>query len=259
MPDNLTFSKFKSHEFSAISKQLCSVFNTTNSELESLYKEIRNDFSKDGWPEHFVSRDFFKSENEEFQKIYDTSPVIAIDLPSLFELDNGIKNKPTIMILGQDSKSDQDSEQIRLGTPYGLHHKGSREILKRTKLYFDMVTALLGLGYRVYLTDIYKVWVCDPNRSYYGVKLPRSDQEKFTTSLKLEVLAMNPVAIVTWGKESANGLSKIGLDVQKFNFPHPSGAAAGAWKKLMNQSPTYENKLAYWSAEIAKVFPKNYL
>ncbi|AFY35349.1 hypothetical protein [Calothrix sp. PCC 7507] len=256
MSDNLAFSKFKSQEFNAISELLCNIFDTKKSELELLYQEIIDDFRKDGWPPHFVSRDFFKSEDEEFQKIYKISPVIAVDLPSLFELDDGISNKPTIVILGQDSKSDQNSEKISLGTPYGLHHKGSREVLRRTKLYFEMITTLLGLGHRVYLTDIYKVWVCDPKRPYYGVKLPRVDQDKFVSALKLEILAMNPVALVTWGKESANSVAEINLSIQHLNFPHPSGTANGTWKKLMDQSPTYENKLAYWNFEVSKLLPR---
>ncbi|MBD1873377.1 hypothetical protein H6F75_07775 [Nodosilinea sp. FACHB-131] len=257
MIENLIFSKFKAQEFDSISRLLCNIFDTTSSELELLYQEIINDFGKNGWPSHFVRRDFFKSQHQNFQKIYEISPSIAIDLPSLFELDNGINDKPTIVILGQDSKSDQDSEQISLGTPYGLHHKGSREILGRTKLYFEMIVALLTLGYRVYLTDVYKVWVCDPNRPYYGVKLPRIDQEKFISNLKLEILAMSPIALVTWGKESANSVKELDLNIQHLNFPHPSGAANGTWKKLMNQSPTYKNKLAYWSSEISKVLPKS--
>ena len=257
MTENLTFSKFKAQEFYSISGLLCDIFDATRPELELLYQEVINDFDKDGWPSHFVRRDFFKSQHQDFQKTCEISPSIAIDLPSLFELDNGINDKPTIVILGQDPKSDQDSEQIGLGTPYGLHHKGSREILGRTKLYFEMIFALLTLGYRVYLTDVYKVWVCDPNRPYYGVKLPRADQEKFISTLKLEILAMNPVALVTWGKESANSVKDLDLNIQHLNFPHPSGAANGTWKKLINQSPTYENKLAYWSSEISKVLPKS--
>lgn len=257
MTGNLTFSKFRTQEFDSISGLLCEIFDTRRSELELLYKEVINDFDEDGWPPHFVRRDFFKSQYQDFQKIYEISPSIAIDLPSLFEFDDGINDKPTIVVLGQDSKSDQDSEQISLGTPYGLHHKGSREILGRTKLYFEMIVALLTLGYRVYLTDVYKVWVCDPNRPYYGVKLPRVDQEKFKSTLKVEILAMNPVALVTWGKESANSVKELDLNIQHLIFPHPSGAANGTWKKLMNQSPTHENKLAYWSSEISKVLSKS--
>lgn len=39
---------------------------------------------------------------------------------------------------------------------------------------------------------------------------------------------------------------KLDIDFLHLSFPHPSGAANGAWKQLINQSPTNENKLAYW-------------
>jgi hypothetical protein len=64
---------------------------------------------------------------------------------------------------------------------------------------------------------------------------------------------MNPVALVMWGKESAYGVAEIDLGIQHLNFPHPSGAANGAWKRLMNQSPTDENKLAYWNSVIPEL------
>ncbi|MGJ3249511.1 MAG: hypothetical protein ACFE0J_00060 [Elainellaceae cyanobacterium] len=84
MTENLTFSKFKAQEFDPISGLLCNIFDTTRPELELLYKEVINDFGKDGWPPHFVRRNFFRSQHQDFQKIYETSPSIAIDLPSLF-------------------------------------------------------------------------------------------------------------------------------------------------------------------------------
>ncbi|MEO1295950.1 MAG: hypothetical protein AAFW75_09125 [Cyanobacteria bacterium J06636_16] len=255
MTGKLTFLKFTDKEFDAITEQLCNVFVTTRSELSLLYQEIADDFDKDGWPPHFVSRSFFKSEDIAFQKVFTESPVIAVDLPSLFELNNQVTNKPTVIILGQDAKSAQDAGNIRLGTPYGLHHKGSREILVRTKFYFEMITTFFDLGYRVYLTDIYKVWVCDPNRPYYGVKLPKVDQKKFTNVLKAELLIVNPVALVTWGKDAANGIAKIDHDIQHLKFPHPSGAANRTWKKLMNQSPSYENKLTYWNSVVRSSLP----
>lgn len=256
MTGNLAFLKFTDKEFDAITEQLCHVFVTTKSELSSLYQEIDNDFNKGGWPPHFVSRSFFKSEDVEFQKVCIASPVIAVDLPSLFELNNQVTNKPTVVILGQDAKSNQDAENIRLGTPYGLHHKGSREILRRTKFYFEMITTFFDLGYRVYLTDIYKVWICDPNRPYYGIKLLKTDQEKFISILKAELEIMNPVALVTWGNEAANSIAKINFGIQHLKFPHPSGAANGAWRQLMNQPPTYENKLAYWNSVVRSSLPR---
>jgi hypothetical protein len=256
MTESLTFSRFKSQESDELTALLCKVFLTTRTELNLLYQELIDDFNQDGWPPHSVDRSFFKSGDAEFQEIYRVSPSIAVDLPSLFELDDGIEDKATIVILGQDSKSDQDSEKISLGTPYGLHHKGSREVLRRTKLYFEMMISLLKLGYRVYLTDIYKVWVCDPNRPYYGIKLPKIDQARFVATLKSELLIMNPTAIVTLGKESANSVAEMDLDIQHLNFPHPSGAANGTWKKLMNQPPTYGNKLVYWNSIISELIPE---
>ncbi|MEO1351307.1 MAG: hypothetical protein AAFW84_21270 [Cyanobacteria bacterium J06635_15] len=251
MTENLVFSKFKSQEFDALTELLCEVFVTTKSELELLYQAIIDDFDKEGWPPHFANRSFFKSDDRKFRETYRISPSIAVDLPSLFELDNGIDDKATIVILGQDSKSDQDFEKISLGTPYGLHHRGSREVLTRTKLYFEMVSVLLELGYRVYLTDIHKVWVCNPGRPYHGIKLPKVDREKFISVLKSELLIINPVAVVTWGRVSAKSVTAIDLDIRHLRFPHPSGAANGAWEKLMNQSPTYTNKMAYWKSVIS--------
>ena len=256
MKRNLVFCNFKYKELDDLKNLLCKIFVTTRSQIASLYQDVIDDFQKDGWPPHVVNRNFFKSEDPIFQEIYKRSPSVAVDLPSLFELDNGEKNKPTIVILGQDSKSDQDSEEIHLGTPYGLHHKGSREVLNRTKLYFKMITTLLETGYRVYLTDIYKIWVCDPNKPYDGINLPKEVQDKFVSVLKEELSIINPVALVTWGKISANSFRSMKLNIQHLNFPHPSGAANGAWSRLINKSPTDENKLAYWNTVISESLPK---
>lgn len=258
MNRSLSFSNFNDQEFDVLAGLLCNVFKTTKSELAELYQKIIDDFSKEGWPHHFVERDFFQSEDRHFCETYKRSPIIAVDLPSLFEFADGVSGKPTVVILGQDSKSNQNHEKVRLGTPYGLHHKGSREVLKRTKLYFEMITTFLDLGYKVYLTDIYKVWVCDPNRPYYGVKLPRMDQKRFLSTLRSELLMMSPVALVTWGKEAANSVAELDLDIKHLNFPHPSGAAGGTWKKLMDQSPTYDNKLAYWNSVISRELARSH-
>lgn len=247
----LKFSEFKAEEFTQIAELLCSVFVTSTAELSSLYTELTLDFEKDGWPSpHFMRRSFFQSQDRGFQQAYSLSPVVAVDLPSILELDDGFENKPTIAIVGQDSKCDQAYEEIIIGTPYALHLKSCREVLKRTKLYFDMVRVLFGLGYRVYLTDVYKIWVCNPNRPYYGVALPKSDQEIFFGILKQEILAINANAVFTWGKESGRSVSELNLSVPHLNFPHPSGAANHAWKKMMNKSPTHANKLKFWEETI---------
>ncbi|MBD3886615.1 hypothetical protein IFO70_33645 [Phormidium tenue FACHB-886] len=255
----LLFSKFKAQEFEQLCQLLCSVFDTTLEELEKLYQGIDSTFDQPGWPLHFTHRDFFKSADDVFQSIYQESPVIAVDLPSLMELDDGRNDKPTIAIIGQDSKSDSDHEQLVVGTPYGLHHKGSREELRRTKLYFEMVQVLLELGYRVYLTDLLKIWVCNPERRYVGVKLPNADRQRFLRLIKPELDVVKPSAVVTWGRVAGNAVDQLHLDIKHLkhlNFLHPSGAAGGAWKKLIGHSPTDSNKLTYWRTAIAQELEK---
>lgn len=254
----LLFSKFKAQEFKQLCQLLCSVFETTPEELAELYQGIDNKFNQPGWPLHLVRRDFFKSVNEEFCFTYQNSPVIAVDLPSLMELDDGIIDKPTVAIIGQDSKNDSDQEQLVVGTPYGLHHKGSREDLPRTKLYFEMIQVLLELGYRVYLTDLIKIWVCDPEQRYDGIKLPKADKQRFLQLIKPELEIVKPVAIITWGKLAGDAVDKLQLNIEHLKFIHPSGAANGAFKRLTGENPTYSNKLNYWCREIIKRLPDQF-
>lgn len=257
-PTNLIFSNFQPQELQCLYRLLCSVFRTSPAELAKLYQDIISTFQQPDWPLHFVQRDFFISTDKRFQHTYQESPVVAVDFPSLIELNDGRVNKSTIAIIGQDSKNDNDYEHLVVGTPYGLHHKGSREELNRTKLYFEMIQVLLQLGYRVYLTDIFKLWVCNPARRYTGIRLPHSDRQCFLQLLQLELELMQPVAMITWGKQSCNTVYKLQLGIQHLNFPHPSGAANGAWKRLINKTPTRESKLAYWRSVIAKELESKY-
>lgn len=248
----LLFSKFKPQEFDQLCQLLCSLFDTTSEELAKLYQNIDSTFNQPGWPLHFASRNFFKSADDAFRSIYQESPVIAVDLPSLMELDDGRNDKPTIAIIGQDSKNNEDHEQLVIGTPYGLHHKGSREDLRRTRLYFEMIQVLLESGYRVYLTDLLKVWVCNPKQRYVGIELPVVDRQRFLKLIKPELAIMQPAAIVTWGKKAGNAVDHLQLGIKHLNSIHPSGAASGAWKKLIGHSPTDANKLAYWRTVITQ-------
>jgi len=199
-----------------------------------------------GWPLCLTSRDFFESANSDFRSIYQKSPVIAVDLPSVWELDDGRIDKPTIAIIGQDSKHNKDHSELIVGTPYGLHHKGSRENLTHTKLYFEMVEVLLALGYRVYLTDLLKIWVCNPEQRYVGIKLPNDDQQRFRELIKPELDVVRPCAVVTWGKLAGTAVDQLNLGIKHVKCIHPSGAANGAFKKLTGLSPNYSNKLNNW-------------
>jgi uracil-DNA glycosylase len=249
---DILFSKFKAQESEELCRLLCSVFDTTSEELRKLYQDIDNTFEQPGYPLHFVHRDFFKPVSDEFRATYQRSPVIAVDLPSLMELNDGGNDKPTVAIISQDPKNNSDHEQVVVGTPYGLHHKGSRKELRRTKLYFQMVQVLLKLGYRVYLTDLLKIWVCNPERRYVGIKLPGADQQRFLQLIKPELDIVQPVAVITWGKVAGNAVNQLQLSIKHLEFIHPSGAAGGAWLKLLGHSPSNSNKLAYWRTAITQ-------
>ena len=252
----LLFSKFKDQEFNQLCQLLCSVFDTTPEELVKLYQDIDSTFDKPGYPLHFANRNFFESANEAFQVTYKNSPVVAVDLPSLMELDDGQNDKPTIAIIGQDPKGDSDHEQLVVGTPYGLHHKGSREVLYKTKKYFEMIQVLLELGYRVYLTDVLKIWVCDPEKRYNGIELPDVDQQRFIQLIKPELAILQPVAVVTWGSEARDAVEPLHLGSKHQSFPHAGGRARNAWKKRIGKSATDANILAYWRKVMTQEFGK---
>ena len=249
----IQFSEFRSNEFEQLCQLLSSIFQTSCGELAEMYQNIGSTFEEDGWPPHFTHRDFLQSQDSHFQRVCQNSPSIAVDLPSILELRGGDQDKPTIVVLGQDPKSGQSHKQISVGTPYGLHHKGSRECLKPTMLYFKMLQVLMRAGYRVYLTDLFKTWVCDPQRPYYGISLPKVDRSRFLSILEAELMFTKPVAVVSWGKPSEKVareiVKKLGIGLH-LNFPHPSGAANGAWKKLMGKPPSHTNKLAYWELSV---------
>lgn len=252
----LLFSKFKAQEFEQLCQLLCSVFNTTPEALAKLYQDIDSTFEQPNWPLHFTSRDFFQSADDGFRGTYQNSPAIFVDLPSLMELDDGQNDKPTIAIIAQDPKGHSDHAKIVVGTPYGLHHKGSREDLRLTRLYFDMIQALLELGYRVYLTDLLKIWVCKPEQRYQGSKLLEADRQRFLELIKPELSVVQPVAVISWGKGASQAIDSLQLGIKHRAFPHPSGAANGTWKRLLGHSPTDLNKLVYWRTEVTQEFGK---
>lgn len=254
----LQFCQFSSQELTQLHDILLPVFQMNMDEIEHQYANLRSTFDCCMWPpiKDSIPRSCFESKDIEFRETYQKSPCVAIDLPSTFELGSisSIKGeKPTVFIVGQDPKSDRDSQNISLGTPYGLQYRGCREEFWRTKRYFEMIQVLLKWGYKVYLTDIFKVWVCNPAKPYTRRKLPKVDQKRFLDVLKSEIETIKPEKIITWGRESEKVINSLSIEAH-INFPHPSGAANGAWKKLLNgKSPTQTNKLEYWKSSLEKV------
>ncbi|MFN6484948.1 MULTISPECIES: uracil-DNA glycosylase [unclassified Nostoc] len=249
---NYLFSQFKANEFEALHKELSKVLDISQGQLQALYEVMQQELELEGYPDdRRLPRNIFHSHDESFQKCYEDAFVIGVDIPSLLEKNNNISNKKTVVILGQDPlrTSNERVEQIRIATPYALHSKSCREKLRNTRLYFDLIKVLLDAGYRVYLTDIFKVWVSEANCDR-GIPLSKKDRSRFIQVLKTELEIFEPLAVITWGQEASSAIRSIKLEVKHREFPHPSGAANGAWRKLIGKSPTRENRINYWQQEV---------
>lgn len=248
-----SFSNFRNTEFEVLHQNLSEVFMIGQDKLHSLYKTMRSELEIEGYPEQTLSRDIFRSSDQNFQKCYNNAWVIGVDIPSIFEQINKVLNQKTVAIIGQEPhrRSDRRIEEISIATPYALHLKNCREKLPRTKLYFEMIKVLLEQGYRVYLTDVFKIWVSESDNGHQKIPLTSQDCERFIKVLKTELAILQPLAVITWGKVASNTVSKIGLkNVKHFEFPHPSSAANGTWYKLMNKPPTTANRIEFWKSKV---------
>ncbi|AFZ60357.1 uracil-DNA glycosylase [Anabaena cylindrica FACHB-243] len=245
------FSQFKANEFEALHKELSKVLDISQSQLQALYEVMLQEFELEGYPEHTLPRNIFHSHDQIFQKYYEEALVVGVDIPSLLEKNNNNSNKKTVAILGQDPlrKSDKKVEEIGIATPYALHLKNCREKLRNTRLYFDLIKVLLDEGYRVYLTDIFKVWVSEANCDH-GLPLSKQDRTRFIQVLKTELEIFEPLAVITWGRIASSTIRSINLEVKHLEFPHPSGAANGAWCKLMLKPATRENRINFWQEKV---------
>jgi hypothetical protein len=250
------FSQFNSDEFESLHRELSTVFHISQETLQGFYEEMRKEFEIEGYPpDRTLPRSIFHSDNKEFQQSYDDALVIGVDIPSILERNDDNSNKKTIIIVGQDPlrESDKRVEEIGIATPYALHLKSCREEHHSTRLYFDLIKVLLDEEYRVYLTDIFKIWVSQPDKDK-GIKLSKQDRDRFIQVLKAELRIFEPLAIITWGGEASSKVRKMGLETKHLAFTHPSGAACGAWRKILNKPATRENKIDFWKQKVFSEF-----
>ena len=109
---------------------------------------------------------------------------------------------------------------------------------------------MLDEGHRVYLTDIFKIWVSQPSKDQY-IPLSKQDHNRFIQVLRAELEVFTPLAIITWGVKARDMVRNLNLGVRHLAFPHPSGSANGEWRKLIGKSPTRENKIEFWRLKVS--------
>ncbi|MEJ7848752.1 MAG: hypothetical protein WKF92_11760 [Pyrinomonadaceae bacterium] len=245
------FSEFRANELESLSRELSRVFDIQQPHLQSIYDTMRAQFEVDDFTPQYLPRSVFRSDDLAFQKSYNEALVIGIDIPGILEKNDGIWDKKTIVVLGQDPlrKSISRVEEIGIGTPYSLHQKRDRD-QKSNPIYFDFIKILLDEGYRVYLTDIFKIWVSEPSKDQC-IPLSNQDHNRFIQVLKAELKVFAPLAVITWGLKASNIITTLDINMRHLEFPHPSRAANGKWKELMGTSPTRENKVAFWRQTVS--------
>ncbi|MEM9214321.1 MAG: uracil-DNA glycosylase family protein [Cyanobacteria bacterium P01_F01_bin.150] len=249
------FSEFSNSELDLLHQTISKILNISKEKCINMYDTMRQEFDLEGFTSEIsLPRNIFCSSDIDFQKRYNEALVIGVDIPSLLEKNDNYSNKKTIVILGQDPlrKSDKRIEDIGIATPYGMHLKVCREKLRNTRLYFDLIKVLLDEGYRVYLTDIFKVWVSETDKDK-AIPLSRKDYPRFAEVLSTEVEIFKPPVVITWGKVASRTLGSLKLSINHLEFPHPSGANNGKWRKLMGQPATRENRISFWKQRLGDI------
>jgi len=261
----LLFSYFKSSELERLSKTLAATFQFNETELPNQYARWRvllNSSEKGGFPDVEEIALRFQSSDPKFQQFLEASQLVGVDLPSLLEHDNGNESKPTVMLVAQDPFRTTPKDGISLATPFALHSKGAREFHEGCRRAFKMVRVVLDLGYRVYLTDAWKIWV-------EGKTLPPGDRRRFIDVLASEIEIFQPAAIITWGGKAQNAIAQVHSKKQPLiASPHFSGAANGKWCELlkeMKEQGKFKDwdgrtsdaaKYRWWCEAIHAVLPK---
>lgn len=180
-----------------------------------------------------------------------------IDLPYWVRTD---KNKNKIMIIGQDPHNDgkENSEKIKINTPYS-YHKGKDNIYKK-------IIDRLKDNYNLYLTDLYKLFFYfksdgeKSNKKSEYTKGNRKDRVLIhKTILNEEIKIINPKLIVTFGKPAREALeekmNKVLCEEKKIkivNTPHPE-ARKNAWVNTEIESLSDDNKVNFI---LNKIFEK---
>lgn len=256
MPEYL-FSEFKNKEFDLLHKNISTVINVPKTTLGNMYKIMQEEFEvEEPISQITLPRNIFHSQNPDFQQRYDNALIVGVDIPSLLEKNDGDLNKKTIVIVGQDPRrrGNLRIEEIEISTPYAMHKWIHREKLCNTRLYFDLIKVLLDKSYRVYLTDIFKIWVSEPNRDRV-ISLSRQDKRQFVDVLRVELEIFAPLTVITWGQVASTAFRSLNLNVNHQEFPHPSGAANYRWRQLMGRPATRENRINFWRERMNDVLP----
>lgn len=168
---------------------------------------------------------------------------VGVDLPVMISNRN-FDNGKCIFIVGEDPLRDEKkfvderkNLEIPLSTPFATHHNGYRN--KNGRLYWEFSFFLLELGYKIYYTDLKKIWI-KKYSSKAKLNMPDDLFEKFEQCLEDEVNKFKPSIIITFGKPAKISMqklnSKMQFSQQVVSFIHPTFTARRHWKQILQGS-----------------------
>lgn len=106
-------------------------------------------------------------------------------------------------------------------------------------------------GYRVYLTDSFKVWVSETDNDK-AIRLSKKDDQRFVDVLRAELEIFKPLIVITWGQVASKTFKAFKLKVNHLEFPHPSSANHHKWSELMGKPATRENRISFWKQKFTE-------
>ncbi|MEI7504425.1 MAG: uracil-DNA glycosylase family protein, partial [Paludibacter sp.] len=138
-------------------------------------------------------------------------------------------------------------EDIIIGTPYAFHSTFYIDSKGRTKSYYDLVKHRYSKGYNIYVTDIFKIWMNDAEKTESDRFFLGEEVLKSSETLLKELEIINPKSLIAFGDLVEKSLSNLGLSTIK--LPHPSGANRN-WNKIIQGKSTCEEKVKYLCSKI---------
>lgn len=264
------FCNFSEKENTFITEIFETSFTLTSEGFESIfeaYRTFKNNFDSGLDPEKgFVTinrNDIIpKTYNQKLLELYkeNKSSQVGIDLPIL--LSPKTPNGKTIMFVAEDPLRDgkYKCDDVILSTPFGVHISSLRK--KSHKVYWEVFEKLLEKGYRIYITDIFKIWIKDITKKGRNAKekINKIDDlhSNFLSGLKKEIDWINPIKIVSYGNSSFGGLLQLNTEQEIVQIIHPA-ARDNHWKqKLLELNEgdliaNHENKIKYILSKIEKL------
>jgi uracil-DNA glycosylase len=226
------------------------------STLKDFYNDFRNNFMTHP-PLHpdgciFHPRGMYNAPQNR-KTAYNQSKLVGIDLPSSLTNEH---NDQKVMIIGEDPIRDPKVFGAQrpydlIGTPFGFHNHNIRN--KKRPTYFNIVQGLINKGYNVYCTDVFKIWIQDPNKNQNQKVNMNPELPNAIPLLMNEIDLLQPHYILLMGVRVQNIVSNLNINsnVQIKNVPHPSTSANGKWTEILGSGSTLNDRVQY----IVNLFP----